>query len=96
MAAAAPLPKKPEVNVDEELDAAIDRIDQCLPVIHAKVEQAQRSGDTPSSAFHPKRIMQTQRVFQSMAEDPLLTESGLDIKINGMTNNATNGLEPED
>lgn len=77
----APLPKKPEVEVDQEIDTAIARIDQCLPEIHKRVEQSKRSGDTPSSAFQPQRIMQTQRKFQAMVDDPILTESGLDIQV---------------
>ena len=65
--------------MEQELDAVIDRIDQCLPAIHARIALAKRGGDSPSAAFHPKRIMQTQRTFQSMADNPLLTESGEDI-----------------
>lgn len=83
MVPVAPLPKKPEAEVEAELDTVIDRIDACLPAIHARARRSQQSGDTPSAAFHPKRIMQTQARFQQMADDPLLTESGEDIKING-------------
>ena len=68
--------------MEDELDAVIDRIDQCLPVIHAKVRASKTAGGSPASdSFNPKRIMRTKAVFQAMAEEPLLSESGEDIKL---------------
>jgi hypothetical protein len=80
MAAAAPLPKKPEAKVEDELDTALDRIEQCLPAIHERVAASKRAGQrSPSDSFNPSRIVRTQQVFQQMADEPLLSESGEDI-----------------
>lgn len=77
----APRPKKPAAEVDSAIDDALNRIDQCLPAIHERVERGKRAGDTPSAAFNARQLVQTQRVFQAMAEEPLLTKSGEDILV---------------
>ena len=81
MGTIAPLPENQETEVTKEIDSIIARIDQCLPVILKKGAQGMISSDTPTKAFQPARIMQTRQLFQDMADNPLLTESGEDIKV---------------
>lgn len=74
MSAAAPLPKKKQVEMDEKIDDAIAKIDAALPVIHQKVAQARESGRAPSpspatSGFSVKNFMRTQQRLQTLARE---------------------------
>ena len=76
-------PKPP--SSDSDVDAVLEKIDACLPVIERRAEAVRRgdshTGDTPPSGFHPRNIKKTQMAFQAMSDDSLLTGSGEDIKV---------------
>jgi hypothetical protein len=67
----------------DALDAIIDKIDECLPKIHAKAKEAKNSGltRTPTGGFSPKNVRQARAEFEAMTEDSLLTESHEDIAL---------------
>lgn len=74
-AAAAPLPKPTESDVDE----VIQKIDAALPKIHQRAENAKQSGKTPSDSFSTANFAETKAKFVELAEDqPKLDETNHD------------------
>jgi hypothetical protein len=67
---------------ESDVDAVLDKIDQCLPKIHKRAQDAKIAGiDSPSTArFAPADMKKTRQAFQVMSEDKLLSGSGEDIK----------------
>jgi hypothetical protein len=67
---------------ESDVDEVLYKIDQCLPKIHQRAQDAKIAGiDSPSTArFAPADLKKTRQAFQVMSEDKLLSGSGDDIK----------------
>jgi hypothetical protein len=77
MSAAARIPE-PDENAEEALDRVIAKIDKALPKIHEKAKDSRQGGKTPTDAFDMKNLKRTQKAFEALSDDPVLSESDED------------------
>lgn len=72
----------PEPSPKQNLDDVLAAIDRDLSKVHrmAKRRLSERlptpTTPAPTQAFSPAKLKRTQMVFQTMAEDPIMMESG--------------------
>ena len=63
------------------LDDIIERIDDVLPHLHARAANGHAPSKSPTRGLSRVKFKRSQSMFQDMRDDPLLNDTGDDIRL---------------